>query len=264
MEDRTPREIEYENEVIDMDYLQEKFDEDESVVPKEIDEEIDLLKNLQVNNKEPPPKIVKEDIATLKAKVKRKQQKNISHLSEDQKQDPSSRSSYQPTEDGAKKEDTLPIVTKTTSSSLRSKNHPSSDQYPPSHPSGPNHSSGTPGHREKASQETKLPHLPTQRNKPLTTTPGSQKKSLFKKRSNDAIASEEKDNLKSMEILKRREEEILRAKAKREKLLQEQAEYLPASEFEPLTAMRQGTSSSKKTKKKKEVKEVSLFSSFCQ
>ena len=249
MDDRTPREIEYENEVIDMDYLQEKFDEDESVIPKEIDEEIDLLTNLQINKgKEPPPKIIKEDIATLKAKVKRKQQKNISHLSEDQ-----------PTADGAK-EDTLPIVTKTISSSARAKNHPSSDHYPHSHPSDSNHSSGAPEHREKSSQETKLPHLPTQRNKPLPTAPGSQKKSLFKKKSNDSvapIASEEKDSLKSMEILKRREEEILRAKTKREKLLQEQAEYLPASEFEPMLAM---PSSSKKTKKKKEVKEVSLFS----
>jgi hypothetical protein len=250
----SPREIEYENDLIDLDYLQEKFDEDD-VIPKEIDEEAHL-KNPHSLHKEDldqnPPKTVKEEIANLKAKVKRKQQANIPP--EEQSLDHSSVPNHLT---DAAKEERLPTLSKKISA--RSKIPSSSGHHPPSHPSDP-----PSGYREKSSHENKFPNLPTQRNK----THASQPKSLFKKRSNDApgsvaaIASEEEDHLKSMEILKRREEEILRAKLKREKLLQEQAEYFPPSGYDPLAGMPGTSSSSKKTKKKKEAKEVSdlLFS----
>jgi hypothetical protein len=281
----SPREIEYENDLIDLDYLQEKFDEDDAI-PKEIDEEIHLTKGQGLasrNDNQDPPRTVKEEIANIKAKAKSKQQ-NTSSDSQSLNV-LNTNNPLAPATDSVK-EYRLPSVSKKTSSA-RSK--VSSHDPPSSHQ--------PPGPRDK-SQETKFPHLSNQRNKPLPPPSHgegpSQKSSssLFKKRSKDSSSSaavahsglsargkgrgtseeeygQEEDDLKSMEILKRREEEILRAKAKREKLLGlglgEQTDYILPSELDQMskgglpvaTSSASSFSHKKRTKKKKETKDVS-------
>jgi hypothetical protein len=247
-----PGEIDDDNELVDMDYLQEKFDEDIEI-PKEIEEEEGVASLFKKDEDNLPARTVKEDIAKIKAKVKQKQQSNPSSVSKETR-DTTNEESH-----SLERNDKLPSISRVYSEKPKIL-VPSSAQQ-----------------REK---EQKLPNLKLQKNKVVLST-----KKTFTDRSSESgdrggqglgggagaaravgggrsSRRDRDDELLSMEILKRREEEILRSKLRREQLLREQEELFAQEDdsghalgggppFNPVTATER-----RRTKKKKPVKEV--------
>jgi hypothetical protein len=243
----TPRagEIEDDNELVDLDYLRENFDE-EIEIPKEVEEEEGVASLFKKDQDKLPARTVKEDIAKIKAKVKQKQS-TADAVNETAMATGEENHSLETNEK-------LPSISKVYSE--KPKLLQASQQ------------------REREQQ--KLPNLKLHQNKsiPPTKKTSSDKSSRSGDRPGGGPGAgggssrrDRDDELKSMDILRRREEEIQRSKIRREQMLREQEELLLAHEddlgrplrggaappFNPVTATER-----RRTKKKKPLKEVSL------
>lgn len=246
-------EIEEENDLLELNYLNERFDEDNSDA-KEVEEERNLLNN-NINNNNVDnikAKTVKEDIKYIKEKIKTKQNNNNNSNNNNNNSDNiiGNEISQNNNQSNSKSNNNSP--TNKEINQIKQNDNKEKDSISKLKlPSVQNIYSEKPKILESNSsreQHKKLPKVKIQKNK----VPQEEN---YQKRSKILNDINKIDDVQSIEILKRREEEILQAKAKRERLLKEQEDLLKDDIDMNILPVPDFTQK-KKTKKKKPIKEV--------
>ena len=265
--------IEYDNDLLDFDYLKEKFIEDNSDA-KEIEEEENLKKNLLKTNPEIPIEIITNNLIEKREENQGKNRSNSSKISTNQSSkisndssNLSSNLSFESSKNNKLKDDLINLklkVKQKNNSSIISSSSPPLSSLPPPLPSLSTKEEIT---TQEVSIKNKFPTIQSiyQEKPKILETNSSSSFSIINEEKNKLPKikkrkEEKEEKLQSIDILKQREEEILQAKIKRERLLKEQEGRQEEEEEEQNRNENQFLTNKKKSKKKKNNKEVFLLS----
>ena len=265
--------IEYDNDLLDFDYLKEKFIEDNSDA-KEIEEEENLKKNLLKTNPEIPIEIITNNLIEKREENQGKNRSNSSKISTNQSSkisndssNLSSNLSFESSKNNKLKDDLINLklkVKQKNNSSIISSSSPPQSSLPPPLPSLSTKEEIT---TQEVPIKNKFPTIQSiyQEKPKILETNSSSSFSIINEEKNKLPKikkrkEEKEEKLQSIDILKQREEEILQAKIKRERLLKEQEGRQEEEEEEQNRNENQFLTNKKKSKKKKNNKEVFLLS----